>query len=87
MPDRHKRHPIPFRPPEGDRAWLEAYAGRTGEPVNRILTQLVARLRYEIDLIDAHEQHEVTPALVAVRGGGRPVCAICREPGQNDTHG
>lgn len=59
MPDRHKHNPIPFRPPEGDRVWLLAYAERTGQPVNLILAQLVARLRHEISLIDAYEQERI----------------------------
>ncbi len=45
MPGKHKHNPIPFRPPEGDRAWLLAYAQQTGQPVNRILAKLVAAFR------------------------------------------
>lgn len=38
MTDRHKRHPIPFRPTEGDRSRLAAYAEQTGRAVNAILS-------------------------------------------------
>ena len=55
MPNRHKRPPIAFRPPEGDRAWLLAYAQRTGQPVNRILARALAAFRTTCDA-------EVTPA-------------------------
>lgn len=30
MPDRHKHHPVTLRLPEGDRAWVLAYAEQTG---------------------------------------------------------
>jgi hypothetical protein len=49
MPSQHKHPPIPFRPPKGDRAWLLEYAKRTGQPVNRILTQLVQAKRQEVE--------------------------------------
>jgi hypothetical protein len=39
MPSQHKHPPIPFRPPERDRARLLAYAEQTGQAVNRILTE------------------------------------------------
>jgi hypothetical protein len=42
VPDRHKNRPVPFRPPEGDRARLLALAERTGQPVNRILAEALA---------------------------------------------
>ena len=42
MPDRHKHQPIPFRPPEGDRARLLALAERSGQPINRILAEALA---------------------------------------------
>ena len=42
MPNQHKHSPIPFRPPEGDRSRLLAYAERTGQPVNRILADALA---------------------------------------------
>lgn len=41
----HKRAPLSFRPPEADRAWLEAYAARTGQPVNRVLAAALAAYR------------------------------------------
>lgn len=42
MPSQHKHRPIPFRPPEGDRARLLALAERTGQPVNRILAEALS---------------------------------------------
>jgi hypothetical protein len=42
VPSQHKHSPIPFRPPEGDRARLVALAERTGQPVNRILAAALA---------------------------------------------
>jgi predicted DNA-binding protein len=42
MPSQHKHRPIPFRPPEGDRARLLALAERTAQPVNRILSEALA---------------------------------------------
>ncbi len=47
MPSKHKRSPIPFRPPEGDEAWLKEHARRTGQAVNAILAMLLARYRRE----------------------------------------
>jgi hypothetical protein len=35
--DRHKHPPIPFRPKEGDRAWLLGHAEQNGLSVNSIL--------------------------------------------------
>lgn len=49
MPDRHKYPPIPFRPPEGDRLWLLAYAAETGRPVNQILAEALALHRKNHD--------------------------------------
>jgi hypothetical protein len=45
MVDRHKHHPIRFRPPETDRAWLQDLAERTGRPVNAILTEALSLYR------------------------------------------
>lgn len=42
MPSQHKHRPIPFRPPEGDRQRLLAYAEQTGQPVNRILAEALS---------------------------------------------
>lgn len=39
MPSVHKHPPIPFRPPEEDRARLLAYAEASGRPVNAILAE------------------------------------------------
>lgn len=49
MTDRHKRPPVPFRPPEGDRAWLYAYAERHGLAVNAILRLALAEFRAQRD--------------------------------------
>jgi hypothetical protein len=45
MPDRHKRQPITFRPPDEDRAWLEARARQSGLPVRRVLALALAAYR------------------------------------------
>jgi hypothetical protein len=45
MPSQHKHPPVSFRPPEGDRAWLLAYAKETGQPVNHILAKALAAFR------------------------------------------
>lgn len=45
MPNQQKYRPISFRPPEGDRLWLAAYARRTGKAVNRILAEALAAYR------------------------------------------
>lgn len=42
MPSQHQHPPISFRPPEGNRARLLAYAERTGQPVNRVLADALA---------------------------------------------
>jgi hypothetical protein len=52
MPDRHKSNPIPFRPPERDRAWLIKHAQRTGKAVNAILADALATYR------ERHEKDE-----------------------------
>ncbi len=53
MPNQHKHAPIPFRPPERDRARLLAYAERTGQPVNRILAEA---LTVYLEFLEAAEQ-------------------------------
>lgn len=50
MTDRHKHRPIPFRPPEGDRAWLLAYAKQAGRPVNAILAAALSMYRQETEM-------------------------------------
>ena len=45
MPNKHLRNPIPFRPPAEARAWLEAQAETTGQPVNAILTEALTVYR------------------------------------------
>jgi hypothetical protein len=49
VPSKHKHPPVSLRLPAADRAWLYAYAERTGQPVNRILTRLVAAERARDD--------------------------------------
>lgn len=56
MPSQHKHRPVPFRPPEGDRAWLLQYAERTGEPVNRILAQALAAYRAVVEKAETEEE-------------------------------
>lgn len=41
MPSQHKHRPVAFRPPEGDRARLLAYAERTGRPVGAVVSEAV----------------------------------------------
>jgi hypothetical protein len=60
MPSQHKHPPIPFRPPEGDRAWLLQYAKSTGQPVNRILAAALA----------AYRERLIEAAKLAVMNGG-----------------
>jgi hypothetical protein len=45
MPSQHKHPPISFRPPEADRSWLLEHAASTGQPVNAILVEAIARER------------------------------------------
>lgn len=45
MTDRHKVNPVTFRPPEGDRAWLYAYAKESGRPAGSILSEALAEYR------------------------------------------
>jgi hypothetical protein len=55
VPSQHKHSPIPFRPPEGDRARLLAYAEQTGQAVNRILTEA---LTVYLDATERAERRE-----------------------------
>lgn len=50
MPGKHKRNPLTLRLPEGLRARLEEYAGRTGRPVNGVV---VTAVREKLDREDA----------------------------------
>jgi hypothetical protein len=52
--DRHKRRPIPFRPPEGDESWLKDHARRTGQAINAILRHALADYR-------RHHENEEEP--------------------------
>lgn len=45
MASQHKRNPVTFRPPEGDRAWLYAYANAVGRTVGSILSEALAEYR------------------------------------------
>jgi len=49
MPNQHRHPPIPFRPPEGDRAWLLAHAAATGRPVNAMLADALRAYRASLD--------------------------------------
>ena len=61
----HKHNPIPFRPgikpgdPDGDRDWLNAYAGETGLSVSAVISRAVAAYRAKLErsrpLRDARE--------------------------------
>lgn len=55
MPSQHKRNPVTFRPPEGDRAWLYAYAEAVGRAVGSILSEALAEYRERRDGRDAEE--------------------------------
>ena len=50
MPDRHQHPPISFRPPEGDRLWLLAYAKQTSRPVNAVLAAALSMYRQETEM-------------------------------------
>lgn len=65
MPSQHKHAPIPFRPPEGDRAWLLQHAEWTGRAVNAVLTAALSeyRIRYEQALAHSHMRPEPPPDL------------------------
>ena len=45
MSGQHKHNPIPFRPPEDDRAWLLEHAEETARAVNAILAEALAAYR------------------------------------------
>jgi len=47
--DRHKRDPIAFRPPADDGEWLVQHAEEIGKPVNRLLSELLAAYRREVE--------------------------------------
>jgi predicted DNA-binding protein len=59
MSSQHKHNPIPFRPPDGDRARLKGLAERTGQPVNRILAEALAAY------LDAAENSTATRTYIA----------------------
>jgi hypothetical protein len=54
----HKHNPIPFRPgikpgdPDGDRAWLLAYATKTSRSVGAIVSEAVAQYRARREAAD-----------------------------------
>jgi hypothetical protein len=77
MPSQHKHPPIPLRLPEGVRARLLAYAGRTGQPVNRILSKAT-----EAYLEDAHvAAHQFEPD-----ASDASDCAVCGMSRAADVH-
>lgn len=45
MPSRHKHYPVSFRPPEGDRQWLFAYAAKHDLAVGAVLSMALAEFR------------------------------------------
>ncbi len=45
MSSQHKRNPVTFRPPEGDRVWLYAYAEAADRAVGAILSEALAEYR------------------------------------------
>jgi len=45
MSSQHKTNPVTFRPPEGDRAWLYAYADAVGRAMGSILSEALAEYR------------------------------------------
>ena len=49
MPNQQKYRPVSFRPPEGDRLWLYAYAEATGHAVNAILAEALAVYRAAVE--------------------------------------
>ena len=49
MPSQHKRLPIAFRPPADNGDWLVQHAGQIGKPVNRLLSELLAAYRAEVE--------------------------------------
>ena len=53
MSSQHKHPPIPFRPPEGDRAWLLQHADQTGRAVNAILAEALREYRQRYEAADA----------------------------------
>jgi hypothetical protein len=62
VPDRHKRKPISFRPPEEDHAWLLKHAEATGRPVRAVLADALAEYR-------EHAEHVRTQIEVNKEGG------------------
>lgn len=65
MPSQHKHRPIPFRPAEGDRAWLLSYAGEHDLPVNRVLSTALAEFRIRAEL--AARDAELSTATIPKR--------------------
>lgn len=43
--DRHKEHPITYRPPSDTRGWLDDIAEREGRPVRAVVGEAVERQR------------------------------------------
>ena len=58
MTDWHKRLLIPFRPSEGDEAWLRDHVQRTGQAVNAALVAALTayRARHEDEDEDEDER-------------------------------
>lgn len=63
MSSQHKTNPVTFRPPEGDRAWLYAYAEVTGRSAGSILSEALAEFRawVEAGAIDGTRRTRLAP--------------------------
>ena len=56
MPNQHRYRPISIRLPEASRLWLLAFAERTEQPLNQILTEAVT------DWLNTNDGGELPPA-------------------------
>ena len=69
MPNKHRYRPISIRLPEASRLWLLAFAERTEQPLNQILTEAVT------DWLNTHDDApggELPPALPPAPAKKRP---------------
>lgn len=71
MPDKHKHPPLSVRLPEPDREWLLAYAKRTDQAVNAVITALVAEFR---------ERHAIAQAPARRAHALNCKCMTCKPP-------
>jgi hypothetical protein len=77
--DRHKRNPVPFRPPEGDRSWLLTYAASTGQAVNAVLVAALGEYRAR--------HGDTTSAVLPPAGGDTTTVAVPPVNGDTTSHG